>query len=201
VRALQPWGISRCASSTPSITAANARIAASAQPSSDVTRQKTGAGIERRRRQHVDGFGGNHLFLSGTGHRPTLRRNHALATIILFLGCVNLYLGWYHRNMLEHTRPSTDAIASPGGRRQPAAMPPVITAEQIRMARALLRLSAAELGRRAGVAATTISRCETGSGVPQRVTVATLNKIREALEAEGVEFTGGNGPGVRLRRR
>jgi transcriptional regulator with XRE-family HTH domain len=103
--------------------------------------------------------------------------------------------------MLEHIRPSPDAIAPPGSRRQPAAMPPVITAEQIRMARALLRLSAAELGRKAGVAATTISRCETGSGVPQRVTVATLNKIREALEAEGVEFTGGNGPGVRLRRR
>jgi transcriptional regulator with XRE-family HTH domain len=80
--------------------------------------------------------------------------------------------------------------------------PPVITAEQIRMARALLRMSAAELGRRAGVAATTISRCEAGSGIPQRVTVGTLNKIREALEAEGAEFTtGGNGPGVRLRRR
>jgi len=81
-------------------------------------------------------------------------------------------------------------------------MPPVITSEQIRMARALLQISAAELGRRARVAATTISRCERGSGVPSRVTIATLNKIREALEAEGVEFiSGGNGPGVRLRRR
>jgi hypothetical protein len=73
-------------------------------------------------------------------------------------------------------------------RHQPSAMPPVITAEHIRMGSALIQISAAELGRKAGVAATRISRCEKGSGVPQRVTVATLNKIREALEAEGVEF-------------
>jgi len=57
------------------------------------------------------------------------------------------------------------------------------------------------LGHRARVATTTISRCEAGSGIPQRVTVATLNKIREALGAEGVEFTGGNGLGVQLGRR
>src|SRR5215469_3663352 len=103
--------------------------------------------------------------------------------------------------MLEPTLPSHETLAPRNRDRQPAAMPPVITAEQIRMARALLRLSAAELGRRAGVAATTISRCEAGAGVPQNVTTGTLTKIREALEAEGVEFiTGGNGPGVRLRR-
>lgn len=76
------------------------------------------------------------------------------------------------------------------------------TAEQIRAARALLRMSAAELGRRAGVAASTIARCEAGDGIPQKVTVSTLEKIQRALEAAGVEFiAGGNGPGVRLRRR
>jgi hypothetical protein len=34
------------------------------------------------------------------------------------------------------------------------------------------------------------------------VGVGTLEKIRDALEAAGVEFiSGGNGPGVRLRQR
>jgi predicted transcriptional regulator len=75
------------------------------------------------------------------------------------------------------------------------------TAEQIRAGRALLRWSAAQLARAARVAASTIARCEAGSGIPP-VGVPTLQKIQRALEEAGVEFiTGGNGPGVRLRRR
>jgi hypothetical protein len=31
--------------------------------------------------------------------------------------------------------------------------------------------------------------------------MGTLEKVRQTLEDAGVEFTGGNGPGVRLRRR
>jgi hypothetical protein len=65
------------------------------------------------------------------------------------------------------------------------------------MATALLRLTAAQLGRSAGVAASTIAR-----GRDPAVSVRTLEKIRRALEAAGVEFlAGNNGPGVRLRRR
>jgi predicted transcriptional regulator len=74
------------------------------------------------------------------------------------------------------------------------------TGGQIRMARAQLRLTAAQLARVAGVAASTIARCEAADGIPP-VSVRTLNKIRKALEDAGVEFLGGNGPGVRLRRR
>jgi predicted transcriptional regulator len=75
------------------------------------------------------------------------------------------------------------------------------TAEQIRGARGLLGWSAAELARRAHVSPTTIVRCERGSGIP-RVRMETLESIQRTLEAAGVEFiSGGNGPGVRLRRR
>jgi hypothetical protein len=55
----------------------------------------------------------------------------------------------------------------------------------------------------AGVAASTIARCEAGSGIPA-VGIRTLQKIQQALEDAGIEFTrenAGGGPGVRLRRR
>ena len=69
------------------------------------------------------------------------------------------------------------------------------------MARALLRLTAAQLARMAGVAASTIARCEAVDNIPP-VSVRTLEKIRRALEGAGIEFlAGNNGPGVRLRRR
>jgi DNA-binding LacI/PurR family transcriptional regulator len=64
-----------------------------------------------------------------------------------------------------------------------------------------LRWSAAELARRARVSPTTVARCEAADGVP-RVQVGTLERIRAALEAEGIEFTqNAGGLGVRLRRR
>ena len=100
---------------------------------------------------------------------------------------------------MHDARPS-QAVAAPGRRSQPLAMP---TADQIRAARALLRLSAAQLARMAGVAASTIARCEAGSGIPA-VGIRTLQKIQQALEDAGIEFTrenAGGGPGVRLRRR
>ena len=76
---------------------------------------------------------------------------------------------------------------------------PVPTAEQIRAARALLGWPAARLAREARMSPTTLANCERGSGIP-RAQTETLRRIRETLEAAGVEFLG-NGPGVRLRRR
>ena len=101
------------------------------------------------------------------------------------------------QNMFEHTSFERERLAAGGRRPQPSGMP---TAEQIRAARALLRWSAAELARRARVSPTTVARCEKGPGIPP-VQTGTLEKIRLAFEAAGVEFIGGNGPGVRLRRR
>ncbi|WP_246248943.1 helix-turn-helix domain-containing protein [Chelativorans alearense] len=70
----------------------------------------------------------------------------------------------------------------------------------MRAARALIGISQAELARRAGVSVPTIKRCESdGMNVPS-VSAETREKIRAVLEVEGVEFTNGNHPGVRLRR-
>ena len=66
---------------------------------------------------------------------------------------------------------------------------------QIRAARGLLRWSAQELAKRAGVHLTTIQRMERCDG-DVRGTVTTLLKIQRTLEAEGVEFlkdSGGSG--------
>jgi transcriptional regulator with XRE-family HTH domain len=70
-----------------------------------------------------------------------------------------------------------------------------ITPEQIRAARALLRLEQAELAERAHVSVVTIRRLEAERG--ERVTLATLTGVREALEQAGAEFIP---DGVRRRR-
>lgn len=79
----------------------------------------------------------------------------------------------------------------------------MITAEQIRAARALLRWSARELGEKSGISLPTIQRIEVSSGVPS-ASARTLDALQRALEAAGVEFLpeeNGSGPGVRLRKR
>ncbi|MFE0018340.1 multiprotein-bridging factor 1 family protein [Mesorhizobium sp. NPDC059054] len=70
----------------------------------------------------------------------------------------------------------------------------------MRAARALIGLSQAELARRAGVSIPTIKRCESDSARVAAVSDETQAKVREVLESEGVEFTNGNHPGVRLLR-
>ena len=71
--------------------------------------------------------------------------------------------------------------------------------EQVRAARALLDWSREQLSEACGVPARTLHRLERGEGEPQRRTV---EAIRTALEAAGVEFIeeNGGGPGVRLRQ-
>jgi transcriptional regulator with XRE-family HTH domain len=67
------------------------------------------------------------------------------------------------------------------------------------MARAALGWGVRELGKRAGVAANTVSRFENGMGT----TVATLSQIQKALEAGGIIFVPADkegGPGVRLKK-
>ena len=68
---------------------------------------------------------------------------------------------------------------------------------QVRMARAALNWSLQQLAEAARVHRNTISNFETGkyAGDPQ-----TVDAIRAALEAAGVEFTNGDQPGVRLRK-
>jgi transcriptional regulator with XRE-family HTH domain len=78
--------------------------------------------------------------------------------------------------------------------------PDMLTAEQIRAARALLGWSARELAERAGVHRTTVERIER-SEQEIRTTVHTLGKVQQTLEDAGIEFIskGRKGRGVLLR--
>jgi len=71
-----------------------------------------------------------------------------------------------------------------------------VTPEQIRAARALLRLEQAELAHRAHVSIVTIRRLE-GAESRERVAAVTLDGVRHILEQAGAEFIP---DGVRRRR-
>ena len=75
------------------------------------------------------------------------------------------------------------------------------TPEQLRAARAMIGLSQAELAERVGQSTMTIRRAETSGG--PIVASQTIDAIRAALEAAGVEFIpeNGGGAGVRLKNR
>jgi transcriptional regulator with XRE-family HTH domain len=62
-----------------------------------------------------------------------------------------------------------------------------ITPEQIRAARALLRLEQAELAERAHISVATIRRLEGGQG-GERVAPGTAAEVRKVLEEAGAEF-------------
>ncbi len=76
-----------------------------------------------------------------------------------------------------------------------------ITSDQIRAARALLRLSVSELSAGSGVGIATIKRIEAVSGIPP-AHVRTLDQLEKAFIDFGVEFIGtpDDRPGVRLKK-
>ena len=65
------------------------------------------------------------------------------------------------------------------------------------MARAALGWGVRDLASVAKVSVDTVARFERGEPLKER----TVEAIQRALEAAGVEFTNGDQPGVRLRRR
>jgi transcriptional regulator with XRE-family HTH domain len=73
----------------------------------------------------------------------------------------------------------------------------LIVGPQLRAARAMAGLDQEALAKTAGVAANTIRRLE---GMPGRLraTTTTLDALQRALEEAGVEFIGGDKPGVRV---
>lgn len=77
----------------------------------------------------------------------------------------------------------------------------MISAAQIRAARSLLDISAAELAEASGVDLRTIQRFERSSGVPASRS-GTLDRLKTALESHGIEFIGDpiKSPGVQLKR-
>lgn len=81
----------------------------------------------------------------------------------------------------------------------------MITAAQLRAARALLSLDQRELAERCGLSLPTIQRMEASDGVV-RGNVNSLMKLVDALAQAGIELIGdnatssGGGRGVRLKR-
>jgi predicted transcriptional regulator len=62
------------------------------------------------------------------------------------------------------------------------------TGEQIRAARAWLNWSLQELANRAGCSWQSVRRAEASGDAVPRMHIATLEKIKAALEAGGIEF-------------
>jgi transcriptional regulator with XRE-family HTH domain len=76
----------------------------------------------------------------------------------------------------------------------------MITSEQIRAARSLLRWEQRDLARASGVGLSNIKRLETIPG-PLAAREGTIEALRRALEAAGIDFTDGARPGVRMKAR
>lgn len=83
----------------------------------------------------------------------------------------------------------------------PSAM---LTAAQIRSARAWLNWTQEEMAAHAGVSVPSVKNLEKEAG---NATVRTLRKIQDAIEAAGLEIivdgglSAGTGPGIRVRSR
>jgi hypothetical protein len=75
----------------------------------------------------------------------------------------------------------------------------MITSEQIRAARALIRWEQKDLAEASKVSLPSVKRLESTPG-PLPAQERTVDALRAALEAAGVEFTNGARPGVRLRQ-
>ena len=80
----------------------------------------------------------------------------------------------------------------------------MVTAAQIRAARALLGWNGSQLAEAAGLSLQTIRRMESDLG-PGRSAAANVDAVQRALEDAGVVFiaadaASGTGPGVRLAR-
>lgn len=78
----------------------------------------------------------------------------------------------------------------------------MISTDQVRAARALLRWSAQQLADASGVGVATIRRMEVVDGVPSGQ-IRSLLAIQTALESAGVEFVGSptDNPGVRIKTK
>ncbi len=73
-----------------------------------------------------------------------------------------------------------------------------LLARHVRGARGLLGWSVEDLAEKSGVGVDAIRRWEAGTQKPRN---ATRDKVRKAFEDHRIEFTNGDGPGVRLRPR
>ena len=79
-----------------------------------------------------------------------------------------------------------------------AIVPCMITPDQCRAARALLRMSQDDLAAKTKISAVTVRKFENQTG---KLRDSMIHLIRLTLESEGIDFIdeNGGGPGVRLR--
>ena len=77
----------------------------------------------------------------------------------------------------------------------------MISGQQIKAARLLLGLESSQLATMAGIGIATIKRFEAADGIPASRS-GNLEKVRAALEAQGIRFFGDpiSSPGVQLIR-
>ena len=75
----------------------------------------------------------------------------------------------------------------------------MLTSDQIRAARALIRWDQKKLAAASSISVETVRRLERTVG-PVSAYTGTLDAVRRVLEDAGVEFTNDDEPGVKLRR-
>jgi hypothetical protein len=71
---------------------------------------------------------------------------------------------------------------------------------QLKAARVMLGLDQATFAKAVGASVNTIKTMEACGAEPVGGFASTRNKVRDALEAMGIEFLNGDTPGVRLRK-
>ena len=78
----------------------------------------------------------------------------------------------------------------------------MLSSDQVRAARALLRWDQSRLATASGVSIETVKRLEKLEGQLGATRVSTIDALRRALEAAGVDFIpeNGGGAGVRLKK-
>ena len=74
----------------------------------------------------------------------------------------------------------------------------MITSDQIRAARAMLKWSRSDLSEKSGVGFSSLLRLESAEGIPNSH-VRTLEAIKKSFEEAGVEFTGSPEAGAGVR--
>ena len=142
-------------------------------------------------------FSGYPSPLERTAHRQLSESNNDFAfdrCTVANLEEVSVSESWYK---LLGSDPELIFVAREGSdHRQLAFVTVSMKAIQLRMARAAVGWGVRELTKKAGVTANTVTRIENGADAKQ----STVDRLRSALEAAGVEFTNGDQPGARLAK-
>ena len=75
-----------------------------------------------------------------------------------------------------------------------------LTGRQLAAARTLVGLSQAQLAEEANISVSTLKRMEACQGKVSGY-LNNILAVKEALEDHGIDFTNGDGPGIRLRKQ